>query len=101
MNHEKDIVMDTEVFTDIVNNIANAAIMCKPDIDTVLSSEQTLGTDIMKKLSKYSEEAYDTSIMFSSQAGETLPFALEILRDSIILQDKKASEALEINESRK
>ncbi len=97
MGRDNGIFMDTTVFTDIVNNIANAASVCRPEIENIFAAEKTLGTETMKLLSKCSEEVYETSVLFSAQAGEALPFALGTLRDSMILQDKLASEAIEVN----
>lgn len=91
------ILMETTIFTDLVDGIASSGKSCRLDREHILVTDKTLGTDTMKKLSALLDEEYEASIAYQKHVSMSLPHALGTLRDSMILQDKYGSEALEIS----
>lgn len=94
MGIDKKILMNTTVFSNIVDDIAYSAAECLIDKDSVLAVDKIAGTDTMRKLSVLLDEELDNSIEYKEHASFSLPYALGTLRDSMILQDKYASNSL-------
>lgn len=93
-----DVYMDTNVFTNITQDIGGAASYCKLlevlDEDTMVWN----GTSVGKYMNKILAQAYDASHLYTAESAEALPTAFLTLRDSMINVDNVASESLVVNE---
>ena len=90
-----EVYMDTEVFTEIVDGIAFSGSQCHLDSSFVKDSEKMAKTDITDLLSEYTSKYYDFADNYKVHVSENLPHGLSTLRDSLIMQDKIISEAID------
>ena len=95
---ENKVFMDTNVVTDIVNEIKYTSS------DLVLSQEPLSSvkvwdhTDVGKKMEKILKKVYKASSAYRSESAEALPEAFLKMRDSMIRVDDVASKSLKVNE---
>jgi len=93
----KEVFMNTRVFTDIVKDIGGAASAC------VLSDEPLAKADFLddsyvgKELHALLNEAYKMTELHRAEASESLPRALLKLRDSMIVVDDALSKSLVVD----
>ena len=93
---ENSVFMDTNVFTDIVNEIKGSATGCVlPDraLNNTLAWE---GTNVGREIIGILKEIHKTSDMYRVEASENLPRGYMTLRDSMIAIDQAASENLTV-----
>lgn len=90
-----EVYMDTEVFTEIVDGIALRGHQCHLDSSFAKESEKMAKTDITDLLSEYASKYYDLADNYKVHVSENLPHGLSTLRDSLIMQDKIISEAID------
>ena len=97
----KDVYMDTRVFTDIVNGIGGASSKC------VLSTDPLSKTDVFeemcagKEMNEILKLYYKSTEVYRNEASDSLPRALLKVRDSMIEQDKILSEGLTVEKNRR
>ena len=93
---EREVFMDTNVFTEIVDEIKGTAASCiLPDraINNALAWKSTnVGREILEILG----EIHKTADIYKAEASENLPRGLFTLRDSMIAVDNAASESLTV-----
>ncbi|WP_072700843.1 hypothetical protein [Butyrivibrio hungatei] len=80
--------MDTEVFTDIVEEIRNTASMCELSDEPLRNVSAWEGLQCGRYMNKILEHVYELSQLYRLEASESLPNALTSLRDGLIEQDK-------------
>ena len=93
-----DVLMDTVVFTDIVNEIKNTASDCVLSEEPLNSTEAWKYTEVGNKMTRILEKAYKASEVYVAEASKSLPNAFLKMRDSIKNVDETASASLKIND---
>ena len=96
---EKEVFMDTNVFTGIVGDIQNAADNLVLS-DGALKSSECLedfpaGVEILEAL----KEVHATSKLYRYEAAVALPKGLLTLRDSMIEVDREVSNSLRVEKN--
>ena len=96
MSDKKEVFMDTNVFTDIVEEIRGAAFECVfPDnalrhagyLDTFKSG---------KKMHEILVKLHETDELYRRESSESLPRGFLTIRDSMIAIDTAASDSLTV-----
>ena len=97
---EREVSIDTNVFTGIVEEIRNSA-------DSLVLSERAFGSasclegfDAGKEIIEMLKGVHTSAKLYRQEASVSLPRALNTLRDGMIEVDKAASECLTV-ENRK
>ena len=97
----KDVYMDTRVFTDIVNRIGGTSAKCilstEPLGKTNVFEETKVGHEMNEILKLY----YKSTEVYRNESSNSLPRALITLRDGIIEQDRILSEGLVVEKTRR
>ena len=96
MGTEDKVLMDTNVFTEIVENIRGAAAYCTLSEDPLQRLDAWEGISAGRKMNEILKQFYKTTELYRSEASESLPRALLTLRDGMIAVDKEASENLTV-----
>ncbi|MBO4912503.1 MAG: hypothetical protein J5504_07235 [Butyrivibrio sp.] len=93
---EREVFIDTNVFTGIVENIQNAAASCILS-DGLLGNLKVMeGTDTGRKMNAILKKIYQTQDAYRHETSDSLPRALLTLRDSMIEQDKILGDSLTV-----
>ena len=90
----KEILMDTEVFTAIEQDIIATAENCKLEEAEIGDARLIGGTNIMSALKGSAVELNDLMDKYKDHSMTVLPNSLENLKQSIINADKNAADAL-------
>jgi len=93
---EKSIFMDTNVFTDIVNDIQGTASECVFSEAILDEAKNICGTISQAKLYNALEEIHRATYLHEAVASTELPTALLKLRDSMIAVDDALSKNLTV-----
>ena len=97
MATEDKVFMDTNVFTEIVDDIQGAANACVFP-DNSISKASSLDTfDAGKEMHAILEEIHKTTEFYRHEVSESLPQGFLTMRDSMIAIDKEASESLTVD----
>ena len=94
METNKEVFMDTKVFTDIVKNISGAASACVLPDEPFVKVDFLDDSDVGKELHVLLKEAYKMAELHRAETSESLPRALLKLRDSMIVVDDALSKSL-------
>jgi len=93
---ENKVFMDTNVFTDIVNEVEGSAYDCKFP-DNALNKAGSLNTfNTGRKINAILKGIHRTDEMYRQESSISLPKAFLTMRDSMIAIDKEASESLTV-----
>ena len=95
---EREVFMDTNVFTGIVTDIQNAAASCELSDSPLGNLKVVEGTEAGRKMNKILMKVYETQDSYKHETADSLPRALLTLRDSMIEQDKILSDSLTVEE---
>ena len=87
---ENKVFMDTNVFTDIVENIRGAASYCVMSEDPLQELDAWEGISAGRKMNEILKQFYKATELYRAEASESLPRALLTLRDGMIAVDKDA-----------
>ena len=93
-----DVLMDTTVFTDIVNEIKNTASDCVLSDEPLNSTDVWKYTDVGNKMNRILEKVYKASEVYGAESSKSLPEAFLKMRDSMINVDENASESLKVSD---
>ena len=93
---EKSIIMDTNVFTGIVNEIQGTASDCVQSETPLDEANYICGTAAGCKLYNALEEINRATYLHGAVASNELPDALLKLRDSMIAVDDALSKSLTV-----
>ena len=93
---EKEVFIDTNVFTGIVTDIQNTASNCDLSDEPLGNLKVMEGTEAGRKMNKILMKVYETQDSYKHETADSLPRALLTLRDSMIEQDKILSASLTI-----
>lgn len=96
---EKEVFMDTTIFTGIVDDIRGAASSCILKSEPLTKADFLDDTDVGRELHSLLQEAYKMTELHRTEASETLPCALSKLRDSMIAVDDALSKNLVVESS--
>lgn len=96
MATEDKVLMDTNVFTGIVENIRGAASYCVMSEDPLQKLDAWEGISAGRKMNEILKQFYKATELYRAEASESLPRALLTLRDGMIAVDKEASENLTV-----
>ena len=99
MGAEKEVFMDTNVFTNIVDNIQSAAASCVLSDEPLGIMNVMEGTDVGRKMNEILKKVYKTQDLYRHETADSLPRALLTLRDSMIEQDKIISDSLTVEKT--
>lgn len=91
---EKEVFMDTNIFTGIVDDIRGAASACILKTESLSKADFLDDTDVGRELHSLLQEAYKMTDLHRTEASEALPRALSNLRDSMIAVDDTLSKSL-------
>ena len=91
---EKEVFMDTKVFTDIVKNISGVASACALPDEPLAKVGFLDDSDVGKELHVLLKEAYKMAELHRAETSESLPRALLKIRDSMIVVDDALSKSL-------
>ncbi|MBO4457947.1 MAG: hypothetical protein J5802_09525 [Butyrivibrio sp.] len=94
---ENKVFMDTNVFTEIVDEIRGAASDCVLPDRALNSMSAWEGTDAGQEIIKLIKSINKTADLYRKEASGALPRALLTLRDSMIAVDKEVSESLSVD----
>ena len=94
----KEVFIDTNIFTNIVNDIQNAATGCVLSDEPLGNMDVMAGTDAGRKMNEILKKVYKTQDAYRHETSDSLPRALRTLRDSMIEQDKIISDSLTAEE---
>ncbi len=97
MGTNKEVFMDTRVFTDIVKDIGGAASACILSNEPLAKADFLDDSDVGKELHFLLKEAYEMTELHRKEASESLPRALSKLRDSMIAVDDALSKSLTVS----
>lgn len=97
----KDVYMDTRVFTDIVNRIGVASSKCVLSADPLSKTDIFEETSVGKEMNEILKLYYKSTEVYRNETSDSLPRALLKVRDSMIEQDKILSEGLTIEKNRR
>ena len=98
---DRSVYIDTNVFTDIVENIRNTTANCILSDEPLSKLDVFNGTDIGCEMNDILELFYKATGAYRHEASESLPRALLSIRDSMIEQDKILSEGLTVDTHRR
>lgn len=97
---EKNVFMDTNVFSNIVNGISGAASECLLS-DSALKQANLLDTfNAGKKIHELLAEIHKTDELYRRESSESLPHGFLTMRDSMIAIDKACAESLTVEKVR-
>lgn len=85
------VSVETEKYNNIVLEITNTASDCRLDEEVLLDAEEIKHTDITSLLSKYNERINVVTKKYQMQSAQSLPKALDALKESIEETDRKAA----------
>lgn len=91
---EKEVFMDTKIFTGIVNDIRGAASSCMLKTEALAKADFLDDTDVGRELHSLLQEAHKMTELHRTESSEALPRALSTLRDSMITVDDALSKSL-------
>ena len=94
----KEVFIDTNIFTNIVDDIQNAAAGCVLSDEPLGNMDVMAGTDAGRKMNEILKKVYKTQDAYRHETSDSLPRALRTLRDSMIEQDKIISDSLTAEE---
>ncbi|WP_026515248.1 hypothetical protein [Butyrivibrio sp. LB2008] len=94
MGTNKEVFMDTRVFTDIVKDIGGAASACVLSNEPLSKADFLDDSDVGKELHFLLKEAYKMTELHRKETSESLPRALLKLRDSMVTVDDVLSKSL-------
>ena len=94
MGTNKEVFMDTRVFTDIVKDIGGAASACTLSDEPLAKVDFLDDSDAGKELHILLKEAYKMTELHRAETSESLPRALLKLRDSMVTVDDALSKSL-------
>lgn len=94
----KEVSIDTNIFTNIVDDIQNAAAGCVLSDEPLGNMEAMTGTDAGRKMNEILKKIYKTQDAYRHETADSLPKALRTLRDSMIEQDEIISDSLTAEE---
>ena len=92
-----DVLMDTKIFTDIVDDIRISASVCVLPDDPLSSVNVWEHIDVGIKMKGILEKAYRASEVYRTESSKSVPEAFLKLRDSMIQVDKAAAASLDID----
>ena len=90
----KEVFMNTRVFTDIVKDIGGAASACVLSDEPLAKADFLDDSDVGKELHALLNEAYKMTELHRTETSESLPRALIKLRDSMVTVDDALSKSL-------
>ena len=93
---ENSVFMDTNVFTDIVENIRGTASECVLSSRALNNTLAWEGTNVGREIIETLKEIHRTSELYRLEASESLPRGFMTLRDSMIAIDDAASKNLTV-----
>ncbi|SFV04288.1 hypothetical protein [Butyrivibrio sp. INlla21] len=94
---ENKVFMDTNIFTDIVNDIKYSTGECILDETPLDSVKVWQYMDVGLKMEKILKKVYKSSKEYRKEASESLPRAFLTLRDSMIRVDDVASKSIKVD----
>ena len=94
----KEVFIDTNIFTNIVDDIQNAAVGSVLSDEPLGNMEVMAGTDAGRKMNEILKKVYKTQDAYRHETSDSLPRALRTLRDSMVEQDKIISDSLTAEE---
>ncbi|WP_026515363.1 hypothetical protein [Butyrivibrio sp. LB2008] len=97
----KDVYMDTRVFTDIVNRIGGASSKCVLSANPLSKADVFEETSVGKEMNEILKLYYKSTEVYRNETSDSLPRALLKVRDSMIEQDKILSEGLTVEKNRR
>ena len=93
---EKEVFMDTNVFTDIVHGISGAASECVFS-DNALKRADRLDTfNAGRKIHELLLAIHNTDELYRRESSESLPHGFITMRDSMIAVDKACANSLTV-----
>ena len=98
---ENSVFMDTNVFTDIVNEIQTTSANCVLSKDPLSKVNVFEGMNIGREMNEILKLFYKSTDTYRHEASECLPRALLTIRDSMIEQDRILSEGLTVETKRR
>lgn len=96
---EKEVFMDTGIFTGIVDDIRGAASSCILKTEPLTKADFLDDTDVGRELHSLLQEAYKMTELHRTESSEALPCALSKFRDSMIAVDDALSKNLVVESS--
>ena len=93
----KSVYIDTNVFTDIVEDIRNTTAKGVFSEDALSKTSVFENTDVGQEMNEILKLFYKSTEVYRHESSESLPRALLTLRDSLIEQDRILSEGLEVD----
>ena len=96
MGINKEVFMDTRVFTDIVKDIGGAASACILSNEPLAKADFLDDSDVGKELHFLLKEAYKMNELHGTETSESLPRALLKLRDSMVTVDDALSKSFTV-----
>lgn len=93
---DNKVLMDTDVFTEIVDSIGNSASECILSDSVLNDIEVWENTAVGKKMEKLLRDVLDSSKVYKEEASVALPVAFLKLRDSMINIDNEASKSIDV-----
>ena len=93
---KNEVFMDTKVFTDIVEEIREAASNCVLSEEPLKMADCLDGFSAGRELHALLKEVYKSNDLYRNEASESLPRALLTLRDSMIAVDEEVSKSLKV-----
>jgi hypothetical protein len=97
----KDVYMDTRVFTDIVNRIGVASSKCVLSTDPLSKTDAFEKMRVGKEMNEILKLYYKSTEVYRNETSDSLPRALLKVRDSMIEQDRILSEGLTVEKNRR
>ena len=90
------VLIETEKYNNIVLEITNTASDCHLDEEVLLDTEEIIHTNITSLLSRYNERINVVTKKYHMQSAQSLPNALDALRESIEETDRKAAANIKV-----
>ncbi|MBR4831303.1 MAG: hypothetical protein IKZ97_01590 [Butyrivibrio sp.] len=93
----KEVFMDTNVFTEIVNNIQLSASGCVLKNNSLNKTVTALpGTDVGLEITEILKQLHSTAHTYRAESSQALTPALLTIRDGLINTDESLSKSLEV-----
>lgn len=94
---EENVLIETNIFTDIINEIQDTASDCVLSEGPLGSTNVWEHTDVGNKMNAILKRVYEASDIYRAETSSSLPVSFLKVRDSMVNEDNAVSKNLKVN----
>ena len=94
---EENVLIETNIFTDIINEIQDTASDCVLSEGPLGSTKEWEHTDVGNKMNAILKRVYESSDIYRSETSTSLPVSFLKMRDGMVNVDNAVGKSLKIN----